>query len=311
MNRKGLSSVFKNVYLSLLLSSVICVDAIADSLEEKIQAANAKIKEQESQQVQNDKELQKLVDEYNELIRQKEQEAGKVEHIEVPSQSLDEALMQRMKEYENKLDQFDVRLKNIENKLGIIDVTKPGIVALDVPQHTTGSVQSNNTHVVTPTPALHKKENTHEVDEQETKKAEKQPVPSLGGTQSVAAQFNQASLFLKSQTPDDLKKAVAAFEDIINEFPDDEFAHKSYLYAGEATLHLKDYEKAEKYYESAIIKPLPEFLIVEARLGYAKTLSAQNKKDVMCKQLSYLKGLHMNDLQKKEHHALMNQCKTK
>jgi TolA-binding protein len=238
-----------------------------------------KIRDREKQHVTNDQELKKLVDEYNELIIHKEQTdlAQKPiqhlgSHLTPHEQSFEEALLERIKEYELRLEVLEKRLSDVEKKLDI----KPAPLAPATP----GAI----------TPAT--------PDAQATAAADKAPTPALEGKGDALSQYNQAMALFNSSNSDDKKKSIEAFEMVINTYPDDPYAHKSYVHAGQAAFSVNDPAKAEKYFEVALTKPLPAVMMVSVRIGLAASMHAQNRTAESCDQLNLLKQQQMTDEQK-------------
>ena len=294
----------------------------ATHIDDKIKIVNEKIKSRELDSHQNDQEMQALVDEYNELIRQKEQHHTQIEHISPQIQSVEDAILQRMQALEQNLDLMRKRLEFIESKLGITSVDNPIVPpAPQAPDHVTiSSIATSLPTAAIPAQAgefaikttaqnpqdinAPAKPTADNVDTQATLAADSAPTKALGGISSASAQYNQAMKFLTSEHKADAEKAVEAFESVITEFPDDAYGHQSYVHAGEASLKLENYDKAESYFAVAITKPLNDSMAVTARLVYAKSLAAQTKNDAACTQLGYLKKQPMTSLQTNEFQQL-------
>ncbi len=295
---------------------------VAESLDDRIKAMNDKIKNYELEQNKSDKQLQALVDEYNELIRQKEMHQTPVEHVIPQEQSFEEALLLRMKEYENKLDYLNNRVRFLEEKLGVVAQQMPQ--ASDVTQDVSQAVATTSQNQLSSSVNLEEvggnavpsQENVqqndkHAVDNLATLKAQASPTPSLGGGKTqVVAQYDQAMKFLASTEDGAQEKAIEAFEEIINTYPDDVYANKSYVHAAQACLNIKAYDKALAYFKIALLKNLDVSTAVTVRIGYAKALAASGKAQDACKQLGFLKKQEMDVVQKQDYEDLMGRVCT-
>jgi TolA-binding protein len=240
--------------------------------------------------------------------------------------------MLRMKEYENKLDYMEKRMRVLEEKLGVVPAQVPQVVDVvqDVPNAVTtvtadkavvSSVNPEGANSLKDQSAESKNDTNektvhqdmHEADNIATLKAQSMPTPALGGGKTdVVAQYDQAMKFLNSKEEHAQEKAIEAFEEIINTYPDDVYAHKSYVHAAQACMNSKNYEKAIAYYKVALLKNLDVSLAITVRIGYAKALNANGSAQEACKQLGFLKKQEMDVMQKQDYDALSNTvCKPK
>ncbi|MDP3371494.1 MAG: hypothetical protein Q8S21_01160 [Candidatus Paracaedibacteraceae bacterium] len=289
---------------SLLLN----ISCIADeSLEARIKAIDAQIQKEELAHPRNDEKLKKLVTEYNKLVQEQavilEKTSSAVaidaEHIE---QNHEEAVVQRLKEHERRIDELERRLDALTGvKNTAIEALQPHASAASPQARSNPSSSPILSPTVTPSsvPVVTSK---HAADNLAT---DTMPTSAKQVLNSPAiAQFNQAMALFKSGTKEDLKKAAEAFETITKTYPEEVYSDKAYAHAAEAYQRIGNIDEAQKCYKIAITKPLDTQNAIRARLGYGETSWLKSNKEDACSQVRVLSKEILNDDQKKRLNAL-------
>jgi TolA-binding protein len=294
----------KNTLACIGLTAFINTFVFAEStsLESKIKEIDEQIRKEEQQQTHNAKKLQELVTEYNKLVQEHasgEQKSDPHANIE---QTHEEALTQRIKEHERRIEELERLVASLGGNKSIPPAT--GLPSTPVATATTAQPSTVTTATILPTTttAINSIEK-HAADNRATEKAAEEPAPSLDTQSPALAQFNQAmALFnagIKSGSKEDLKNAAEAFELITTTYPEDTYANKAFVHAGNVHFKLGNIDEAQKFYKIAITKPLDRTNAIRARLGYGETLLAKNNKAEACGQIKALSKELLTDDQKK------------
>lgn len=133
------------------------------------------------------------------------------------------------------------------------------------------------------------------------KKAEAN-APILAVNSPAIAQYNQALSLLKNN---ELEKAKEAFLKIINDYPQDIYAAKSYVHLGEVNLQLRNFSAAANAFNEALTSQIQLPLMTVARLGLAEALIHLDKQEECCHQLKILEKEVLADDQKKRVKTLL------
>lgn len=88
----------------------------------------------------------------------------------------------------------------------------------------------------------------------------------------------------------DYKKALEAFTDVIQDHPEDAYAHKSVLHCGECRMQLGDYGSAVADFEKALTLKLDPKFQNDARIALIQSKIVLNKKDEACVVMKQLEG---------------------
>ncbi len=297
----------KNMLTSISIAALISTSVFAEanaSLESKIKAIDEQIRKEEQQHSHNAKKLQDLVSEYNKLVQEHasstEKKSDTGNNVE---QTHEEAMVQRLKEHERRIDELEKIVAALAGNKGMPTTTSGGTL----PANTTNTqaVPANTTSLTTTTTGPTGK---YAAANLATEQAEVGPTPTLDTKSPALAQFNQAmALFnagIKTGSKADLKNAAEAFELITTTYPDETYANKSFVHGGDAHLKLGNIDDAQKCYKVAITKPLDRQNAIRARLGYGETLMAKNNKDDACSQIKVLSKETLDEEQKKRFDAL-------
>lgn len=313
-------------YTSILtLLSTCCYSEM--TLERKIKEVDEKIRKEEQAHLKNDESLKKLVAEYNKLVQ--EQAASEEENPETTpidaehlEQNHEDAVIHRLKEHEQRIDVLERRLEKTEKQLEVLTgIKNTPTPSADNAQNTTSTAiiasSSQSTIQETTTPETQPVARTtteatttvkvplsqkYAQDNLATEQMSTATTPVLNSP--AIAQFNQAMSLLKSNTPDDLKKAAEAFYTITQTYPEEVYSDKAYARAAEAYQRLGNIDEAQKYYKIAITKPLDRQNAIRARLGYGETLLLKNNKQDACAQIRVLSSERLDEKQKKRFNAL-------
>jgi TolA-binding protein len=298
-----MKNILNFVSIITLLSTTAWAE-VNTSLESKIKAIDDQIRKEEQQHSHNAKKLQDLVSEYNKLVQEHasstEKKAETTNNVE---QTHEEAMVQRLKEHERRIDELEKIVSTLVANKGIETTTSVGLQPVD--RTNTQSAAAGTTSITT-TPAgpIEK----HAAANLATEQAEVGPTPTLDTKSPALAQFNQAmTLFnagVKTGSKTDLKNAAEAFELITATYPDETYANKSFVHGGDAHLKLGNIDAAQKCYKVAITKPLDRQNAIRARLGYGETLIAKNNKEDACSQIKVLSKETLDEEQKKRFDAL-------
>ncbi|MES2607914.1 MAG: hypothetical protein V4544_04210 [Pseudomonadota bacterium] len=291
----------KKILLYVSVATLISTPIFADiSLEAKIKAIDEQIRKEEQQHSHNAKKLQDLVSEYNKLVQENASADTKGDTAGNVEQTHEEAMVQRLKEHERRIDELEKIVATLTANKGASTMTSAGLLPGD-----TTTTQAVGTVSVTTAAAASVK---HAAANIATEQVEAGPAPTLDTKSPALAQFNQAmALFnagVKSRSKEDLKNAAEAFELITTTYPDETYANKSFVHGGDAHLKLGNIDEAQKCYKMAITKPLDRQNAIRARLGYGETLMAKNNKEDACSQLKVLSKEILNDEQKKRFDTL-------
>ena len=292
----------KKTLLYVSVATLISTTVFADiSLEAKIKAIDEQIRKEEQQHSHNAKKLQDLVSEYNKLVQENASADTKGDTAGNVEQTHEEAMLQRLKEHERRIDELEKIVATLIANKGAPTTTSAGLIPGDT---TTPQVFSTTSVTTAAAPPVSK----HAAANIATEQVEAGPAPTLDTKSPALAQFNQAmALFnagVKSRSKEDLKNAAEAFELITTTYPDETYANKSFVHGGDAHLKLGNIDEAQKCYKMAITKPLDRQNAIRARLGYGETLMATNNKEDACSQLKVLSKEILFDEQKKRFDAL-------
>ncbi len=295
-----MKNILTSVSIIALLSTAACAGANA-SLEAKIKAIDEQIRKEEQQHSHNAKKLQELVSEYNKLVQENASAEQKGDAASNPEQTHEEAMVQRLKEHERRIDELEKTVSSLLGNKGIPTTTSTGSLAAAT---TTQAVATSTTSVTTAAGQTEK----YAAANLATEQAEVGQTPTLDTKSPALAQFNQAmALFnagLKTGSKEDLKNAAEAFELITTTYPDETYANKSFVHGGDAHLKLGNIDHAQKCYKVAITKPLDRQNAIRARLGYGETLMTKNNKADACSQIKVLSKETLDSEQKKRFDAL-------
>lgn len=298
-----MKNILNSVSVIVLLSTATYIEANA-SLEAKIKAVDEQIRNEEQKQTHNAKKLQELVSEYNKLVQEHASAEKKGdESCDNAEQTHEEAMVQRLKEHERRIDELEKIVFTLVGNKGIPATTSPGLLPAD--QTNNQAITTSTTSITTETTGLTGK---YAAANLATEQAEVGPTPTLDTKSPALAQFNQAmALFnagIKTGSKSDLKNAAEAFELITTTYPDETYANKSFVHGGDAHLKLGNIDNAQKCYKVAITKPLDRQNAIRARLGYGETLMAKNNKEDACFQIKVLSKEILDEEQKKRFEAL-------
>ncbi len=291
------------------------------TIDEKIKETDEKIRKKEQLLQSNGSEIQKLVDQYNALIQERatKVEAKTTEPIE---QRTEDAIIERLKAHENRIDILEKEV--IALKTLIQKIAPSGALHEEKAEHNKkprieeqGSITQKEALIVnghktpTGTPELAKTASTNpEISESKTKDThnahatatahaadtkateaalKSDTIPTINTKSPALAQYNQAMTLLDEHNDRAYAKAAKAFEFIIEAFPDDEYANKSYLHAGDAYHKIGKLDEAKHYYKAAITKLLPAHSVINARLGLAEVYLKNADKEKAAEQIKMLK----------------------
>ncbi len=137
-----------------------------------------------------------------------------------------------------------------------------------------------------------------------TKKAN-ETAPLLQVNTPAIAQYNQALSLMENN---ELEKAVEAFDQILKDYPNDPYAHKSQAHLGAIFKQLGKMDEAEKAYSLALTYNLELPIIIECRLGLAEALISLNKFKPACDQLTIIKKESIDSTQKKRLQEALNKA---
>lgn len=292
----------KTIFYTSMIGLLSTPTFASESLEAKIKAIDEQIRKEEQQQSHNAKKLQELVTEYNKLVQENAAAEQKSNATNNTEQTHEEAMVQRLKEHERRIDELE---KIVTTLLGNKSI--PTTTSTDSPSTSTTTSQAVATSNTSSTAAAGHPEK-HAAANLATEQAEVGPTPTLDTKSPALAQFNQAmALFnagLKTGSKEDLKNAAEAFELITTTYPDETYANKSFVHGGDAHLKLGNTDEAQKCYKLAITKPLDRQNAIRARLGYGETLVAKNNKEGACSQIKALSKETLDEEQRKRFDAL-------
>ncbi len=297
-----MKNILTSASIIALLSTAACTQANA-SLDAKIKAIDEQIRKEEQKQSHNAKKLQELVSEYNKLVQENASIEQKCDSASSPEQTHEEAMVQRLKEHERRIDELEKMVTILLGNKGVPATAAMG--SLPAATTTTQAVVTSTTSVTTGIAGQTEK---HAAANLATAQAEVGPTPTLDTKSPALAQFNQAmALFnagIKTGSKEDLKNAAEAFELITTTYPDETYANKSFVHGGDAHLKLGNIDAAQKFYKLAITRPLDRQNAIRARLGYGETLMAKNNKTDACSQIKVLSKETFDEEQKKRFDAL-------
>ncbi len=242
------------------------------SLDRRISDLDRKIREREKIALPEDPILKKLVEDYNQAVEMK---AKKVDGFNEQSE--------KMASLEKRIEQLEalIAAKRVE-------------VAADA----ASEVKTSND--------VDKKK--HALDKKATDVVQETSQSVITTSSSSSQDYNLGLKLLGSDNVEDHRKALSIFEEIISKDPDSKLAHSSHINAGLANLSLKDAEKAESYFKSAIVLPLEDTQIVTARLGYARALQMRDHKVECCDQVKLISKFSFTETQQKEFNHLKSVC---
>lgn len=241
------------------------------ALDRRISDLDQKIREREKIALPEDPVLKKLVEDYNQAVEMK---SKKVENFHDQSE--------KISSLEKRIEQLEALIA--EKRVGSAEVSSNEKTLTDVDKK------------------KHYLDNKATVAAQEISK-------SVITTSSTSSQdYNLGLKLLGSDNVDDHRKALSIFEEIMNKEPDSKLAHSSHINAGLANLALKDAEKAEAYFKSAIVLPLEDTQIATARLGYARALQIRDHKSECCDQVKLISKFSFTETQQKEFNHLKSVC---
>lgn len=240
-------------------------------LDRRISELDQKIREREKIALPEDPELKKMVEEYNQAVQMK---AKKTESFHDQSE--------KIASLEKRIEQLEAFIA--EKRIGSKD---------DAVKDVAPSVAEDKKHVV---------------DNIATQTVQELSKTTLAANTSSSEDYNLGLKLLGSDNPEDHKKALSIFEEIMAKEPNSKLAHSSYINAGLASLALKDVAKAESYFKSAIGLPLEDTQVATARLGYARSLQVNNQKKECCDQVKLMSKFPFTEIQKKEYDHLKSVC---
>ncbi len=288
------------------------------SIDEKIKETDEQIRKKEQLLQSNGSDIQKLVDQYNALIQERATKAD-AKIMEPTEQRTEDAIIERLKTHENRIDILEKEVATLkalvqkivpstavpeEKKEEPISDQKASAAQPDIK---TIDLTTSAPKAVSDTPPV---STTHIADTKATEEALKSPIiPSINTKSPALAQYNQAMALINEGTVDAYTKATKAFEFIIQSYPDDEYANKSYLHAGDAYANVGKLDDAKRCYKAAITKLLPAHSIISARLGLADVYVKQADKEKAAEQIKMLKREKFTEDQRNRFdrikHALM------
>ncbi len=268
------------------------------SIDEKIKETDEQIRKKEQLLQSNGSDIQKLVDQYNALIQERATKAD-AKITEPTEQRTEDAIIERLKAHENRIDILE---KEVASLKAVIQKIAPSTAApeekKDVPildqkaPAALPDIKKIDLSIPAPKDVTDTSpvSTTHMADTKATEAALKSPIiPSINTKSPALAQYNQAMALINEGTVDAYTKAAKAFEFIIRSYPDDEYANKSYLHAGDAYANVGKLDDAKRCYKAAITKLLPAHSIISARLGLADIYVKQADKEKAAEQIKMLK----------------------
>lgn len=275
--------VFSFVSINLVQASLIPLgdhndlgDSITSEdptvLDRRIADLDQKIREREKIALPEDPELKRMVEEYNQAVQMK---AKKIESFHDQSE--------KITSLEKRIEQLEAIIA--ERRIGPKDESVKDVESKD---------SSEN--------------KKHAVDNIATQTVQELSKSSITSDTTVSQDYNLGLKLLGSENPEDHKKALSIFEEIMNKDPDSKLAHSSHINAGLASLALKDAVKAQSYFKSAIVLPLEDTQVITARLGYARSLQVNNQKEECCDQIKLMSKFAFTDIQKQEYEHLKSVC---